>query len=532
MKILHLEDNARDAALIQHVFLDEWPDCQINLVDNRVDYLAQLPAGHDVILSDFSLVNFNGLEALNLARKLTPEVPFVFLSGTIGEDRALEALRAGASDYVIKDRPKRLIPAIQRALNEAKLHRERRAAEEQMLRVQRLEKLGMFAAGIAHDFNNVLAPVLMGVPLLRSHATGENDRMILAGIESSAQRGAGLVRQILGFAHGVAGEPQLIQPRHVIRELLDSIEQTFPKIIRFQDDTAASLWPLKANPTQFYQVILNLCVNARDAMPQGGTLRLHAANEQLDEVGATAIPGAHPGPYVLIEVTDTGTGIPSAILERIWDPFFTTKKADHGTGLGLANVRSIIDSHKGVITVHTRSGHGTTFRILLPASPQDECAPVAAGSANIPRGQGELILIADDDPSVRDILSAILTHHGYRVLAAVDGTEALALFAPRSLDIRALITDLDMPNLDGSALRKIVCSLNPSIRILTISGAADTDDPRRRAPLAGRFLAKPFTANMLLRNIHEMLHEANVLLETDHQPAPPDFRASHPRAFV
>jgi signal transduction histidine kinase len=505
MKILHLEDNARDAALVREVFREEWPDCRVKLVDNRADFLTQLADPHDIILSDFNLVNFNGLEALHLAREKTPDIPFIFLSGTIGEDRALEALRSGASDYVIKDRPKRLIPAMRRALNDAKLQRERRAAEEQMLRVQRLENIGMLAAGIAHDFNNVLAPVLMGIPLLRPRVTGESDQRILTSMESSIQRGAGLVRQILGFAHGVTGEPQLIQPKHLISELMDIIQQTFPKTIRIQGDIGGGLWPLEVNPTQFHQVLLNLCVNARDAMPRGGTLRLHAVNQQLDEVGAAAISGARPGPYLLIEVSDTGTGIPPEVIERMWDPFFTTKGADRGTGLGLATVRGIVNGQGGVITVQTRVGYGTAFQILLPASPGSECVVDAAASAAIPRGQGELILVVDDDASVRDVTGATLTDHGYRVLAAADGTEALALFAPRSLEIRAVITDLDMPNLDGSALIRVVRTLNPAIRILTISGSADVDDPRRRAPQSGKFLAKPFNAKTLLGSIHELL---------------------------
>lgn len=505
MKILHVEDNAPDAELAHSLFLDEWPDCQVKLVDNRDDFLAQLSTGYDLILSDFSLVNFNGLEALHLAHEKLPDVPFIFFSGTIGEERALEALRSGARDYVIKDRPRRLISAIQRALNDARLQRERRAIEAQMLRVQRLENIGMLAAGMAHDFNNVLAPILMGVPLLRSRLPGASDQRIINSIESSVERGAGLVRQILGFAHGVTGEPQLIQPKHLIKELLAVMHQTFPKNIRIEDETEGGLWPLTTNPTQFHQILLNLCVNARDAMPDGGTLRLRGANRQLDELSAAAISGTRSGPYLFLEVIDTGTGIPPQVLERMWDPFFTTKEAGRGTGLGLATVRGIVEEHHGVITVQTRPGDGTTFQILLPASPGRECATGSAASADIPRGQGELILVADDDASVRDITSATLTGHGYRVLAAADGTEALALFAPRSLEIKVVITDLDMPNLDGSAVARVVRTMNPAVHILTVSGSADVNDPRRHSPLAGAFLAKPFTSEVLLGTIHGLL---------------------------
>lgn len=508
MKILHLEDNPTDAELTHHVFADAWPDCEVTLVDNRDDFVRNLPGGHDLILSDFNLVNFNGLEALHLAREQVPGTPFIFLSGTIGEERALEALRSGASDYVIKDRPKRLVPAIQRALDNARLARERRAAEEQMLRVQRLENIGMLAAGIAHDFNNVLAPIMMGVPLLRMRHPGESDQKILASIESSALRGAGLVKQILGFAHGVTGEPQLVQPRHLLREFLDVMEQTFPKNIRVKDAIAGNLWPIKVNSTQLHQVVLNLCVNARDAMPSGGTLTLRATNLHLDKLGAASIVQARPGNYLLIEISDTGTGIPPAILEKIWDPFFTTKGAGRGTGLGLSTVRGLVRDHGGLIDLQTRPGSGTLFRVLLPALPEQAAGGPDAIEAVIPRGAGELVLVVDDDANVREVACASLIQHGYRALAANDGTEAVALFAPRHLEIRALVSDLDMPELGGTALASIVRRLNPSVRIILSSASADVTDPRRCAPEGGAFLPKPYTAETLLTTLHRLLNSS------------------------
>ncbi|HWA24474.1 MAG TPA: response regulator [Lacunisphaera sp.] len=508
MKILHLEDNPADAEITQAVFLDEWPDCEVTVVGNRQDFLRELPRGHDLILSDFNLINFTGLEALQLAREKSPAVPFVFFSGTIGEERALDALRSGATDYVIKDRPKRLIPAIQRALNDAKIAREREAAKEQMLRVQRLENIGMLAAGIAHDFNNVLAPILMGIPLLRMRHPGPNDAKILANMESSAGRGAGLVKQILGFAHGVAGEAQLVQPKHLLRELVDVITQTFPRTLKVEDEIPANLWPIKVNPTQFHQVLLNLCVNARDAMPNGGALTLRAANCTLDEVGAAAIEGAKPGPYLAIEVADTGTGMPPEVLGRIWEPFFTTKAPGRGTGLGLSTVRSIVGDHHGSIVVQTQPGRGTTFQIFLPAAPEEAANASAAGPLAIPRGQGELILVADDSVQVREVTCATLVEHGYRVVAAANGTEAVALFAPRSLEVRMVVTDLDMPELDGTALVKVARTMNPAIRVLLVSGSAEVNDARRQPPPGGKFLSKPFTAEALLSTVHTLLQEA------------------------
>jgi signal transduction histidine kinase len=505
MKILHLEDNPFDAELIHHEFLDKLPSCELRVVSNREDYVSELSGRPDLILSDFNMPRFNGLEALRIAREVAPEIPFIFLSGTIGEERAIEALRAGASDYVIKDRPRRLVPAIQRALNDARLARERRAAEEQMHRVQRLENIGMLAAGIAHDFNNVLAPVLMGVPLLRAHLPAA-DQKILSNIESSAQRGAGLVRQIMGFAHGVAGEPQLVQPRHLLAELQGIMEQTMPRNIRVETAFARDLWSIKTNATQLHQILLNLCVNARDAMPKGGVLSLRAANHHLDAVGAASIPGARPGAYLKLEVGDTGTGIPPAVVQKMWEPFFTTKDAGKGTGLGLATVRGLVQDHGGVITLQTEPDRGTTFQILLPAFPGSESLAQGVGLEAVPCGQGELVLVVDDDTSVRETTSAALSGHGYRTLAAADGTEALGLFAPRSLEIRAIVTDLDMPNLDGIALAKVARNLNPSVRIIIVSGSVDAHDPRRRAPVNGAFLSKPCNGETLLRTLHDLLN--------------------------
>jgi signal transduction histidine kinase len=510
MNILHLEDNPYDAELTHSWIRAEWPHCQIDLVDTRPAFVAQLAQSHDVVLSDFNLVNFNGLEALRLTREREPDMPFIFLSGTIGEDRALEALRAGATDYLIKDRPRRLIHAIQRAMRETRLHREQRAASEQMLRVQRLENIGMLAAGIAHDFNNVLAPMLMGVSLLRTRAQNEADDRILATIENSAERGASLIRQILGFAHGVTGERQILQPKHLLRELTDMIGQTFPKSVRLCDAVESELWPIKANPTQLHQVLLNLCVNARDAMPEGGTLTIRAANCELDELSAAAIPGGRPGNFVRLQVEDTGTGIPPEIIGRIWEPFFTTKEPGQGTGLGLSSVRSIVESHQGFVSLVTELGKGTIFHVFLPAEPPEEIAPKLAGAWAAPRGSGELIVVADDDANVRDITAATLSNHGYHVLAAADGTEAVALLAPRCLEVRALITDLDMPNLDGVALSKVVTSLNPAIKVLLVSASSEASDPRRTGDTTTLFLAKPFTAERLLSTLHRLLHTSAV----------------------
>ena len=379
--------------------------------------------------------------------------------------------------------------------------------EEQFFRSQRLESIGLLAAGIAHDLNNVLAPILMGAPMLRQRTKDPMDIKLLAAMEKSAERGAGLVRQILGFAHGVGGQAQHVQMKHLARDIIAVIEETFPKSITFEHNLPSDLWLITANPTQMHQVLLNLCVNARDAMPNGGTLRFEASNVALDERAAAAIKGAQPGSYLMLEISDTGTGIPPAVLEHIWEPFYTTKAVGTGTGLGLSTVRGIVEKHSGFIDLQTTVGRGTTFRVYLPATEGMASSTSNSPLSSAPRGNGELILIVDDEPDIREVITATLTNHGYRVLVAVDGLEAVALFAPRSAEIKLVITDLHMPGLEGGTLAIVLRRLDPAVRLLAMSGMADGKS--RLAPVPDifqdAFMMKPFTIETLLKTVHDQL---------------------------
>ena len=379
--------------------------------------------------------------------------------------------------------------------------------EEQFFRAQRLESIGLLAAGIAHDLNNVLAPILMGAPMLRQRTTDPMDIKLLGSMEKSAERGASLVRQILGFAHGVGGQPQPVQMKHLARDIIAVIEETFPKSITFEHNLPSDLWLISANPTQMHQVLLNLCVNARDAMPAGGTLRFSAQNTVLDERAAARLKGAQPGSYLLLEIADSGTGIAPAVLEHIWEPFFTTKAAGHGTGLGLSTVRGIVEKHAGFIQLETQVGRGTTCRVYLPASETSTGTVSSSPMPAVPRGHGELILIVDDEADIREVITATLTSHGYRVLLASDGLEAVALFAPRSAEIKLVITDLHMPGLEGGTLAIVLRRLDPAVKLLAMSGmSAGTN---RHSPLpdifSGAFMMKPFTIETLLKKVHDRL---------------------------
>ena len=384
---------------------------------------------------------------------------------------------------------------------------ERRKLEDRFLRAQRLESVGMLASGIAHDLNNVLSPILMGVPMLREHITDPGDLQLLAMFEKSAERGAGLVRQILSFAQGVGGEPRQVQVKHLLRDLSTVIGETFPKNIRFDTYIGANLWPITANPTQIHQVLLNLCVNARDALHRGGTLTLRAENLVLDDLGVRAIPGARPGPWLVLQVDDTGTGIAPDVLARIWEPFYTTKETGKGTGLGLSTVRGIVETHHGFVSVQSEVGRGTTFRVFLPAAEGALGETPLPATLAVPRGHGELLLVVDDEVNIRNVTTTTLSRYGYRVIAARDGVEALALFPPRSHEISLLITDLHMPGLDGAAIARVVRRLNPAVKILAASGLGSGGRPDSPVPaFADAFLAKPFNVETLLRAVHDLLH--------------------------
>lgn len=387
---------------------------------------------------------------------------------------------------------------------------EKKKLQEQFFRAQRVESIGLLAAGIAHDLNNVLTPMLLAAPLLRESAASPGDREMLVALEESVQRGAALVRQILGFVRGVSGPSQEIQIQPLLHAIANIINGTFPKNIRLEENIPPHLPTIKANPTQIHQVLLNLAVNARDAMPIGGVIRLKAEHQVIDETAARSIPGAHTGSYLAIHVEDTGSGIPQEILNNIWEPFFTTKEENKGTGLGLSTVRGIVESHGGFITLKTALGVGTTFSVYLRDSQN-----VASGSANpvsfnAPRGTGELILVVDDEAQIRELAALTLARHGYRVLAARDGTEAVALFTPRATEIKLIVTDLHMPNLGGVALAGVARRQNPDVRIVVTSGMSEevNEDPTATSRLVNAFLPKPFTIESLLAAVHEQLKPA------------------------
>ena len=384
---------------------------------------------------------------------------------------------------------------------------ERKKLEAQFLRAQRLESIGTLASGIAHDLNNILAPILMAEQLLSLKEQDAESRGFLDMIAGSAQRGAEVVKQVLTFARGVEGERVLVQPRHLVREVEKIARETFPRAISVKTNLAPDLWPVTGDATQLHQVLLNLCVNARDAMPDGGTLSLAGGNLKLGEDYLFPGPGVKAGAFVVLEVADTGTGIPANILDKIFDPFFTTKEHGKGTGLGLSTVVGIVKSHGGFANVASEVGKGTKFSIFLPATSDSGAKAPDGGPAALPSGRGELVLVVDDEESIRDVTRNLLSRHGYEALVASDGTEAVALVAQLPGRISLILTDIMMPFMDGVALIRAVRKLDPRIKVVASSGLEQADRMAELKNLSVKtFLAKPYTAEKLLVALQELLH--------------------------
>ncbi len=384
---------------------------------------------------------------------------------------------------------------------------EKKMLEAQFLRAQRMENIGTLAGGIAHDLNNVLAPIIMSCELLQMEAGNAGTRDMVEMIKRSAQRGTDLVKQILSFARGVEGRRIAVQPKHLIREMVDITRQTFPKSLCIEFSTPRNLWLLSGDPTQLHQVLLNLCVNARDAMPDEGVLRITAENVAVDAGSAGVSHGVKPGPYVVIKVIDTGTGIPAEAREKIFDPFFTTKEAGKGTGLGLSTALGIVRSHGGFINVVTELGKGSIFEVWLPAETGGDPSPAPDEETQLPRGNGEVVLVVDDEGSLRSLTRDTLEAFGYIVLTAANGADALATYSRHHDGIHVVLTDAMMPVMDGFALIRAVKQINPNVHVILASGLS-SDQHQNQATAAGvkRFLPKPYNAKVLLTCLAEIFH--------------------------
>ncbi len=388
---------------------------------------------------------------------------------------------------------------------------EKKKIEAQFMRAQRMESVGTLAGGIAHDLNNILAPIMMSIDVLKTLSENPQAKKILETIEVSAKRGAAIVRQVLSFARGEEGERVEIQPTHLLKDLEHIIKDTFPKDIRLQFSAPIETWTILGDPTQVHQILLNLAVNARDAMPHGGSLAITVENCELDEqYAAMNHLQAKAGRYIKIEVIDSGIGIPEKLLEKIFDPFFTTKEVGKGTGLGLSTVMAVVKSYDGHINVYSELGKGTNFSVYLPATEIScEGRQELSELISLPRGNGETVLVVDDESSILTITSQTLQAYGYRVLNATDGAEAVAIYAQHRNEIAVVLTDIMMPVMDGPAMIRVLMRINPAIKIVAASGL-NSNDSVSKVSGAGvkHFLTKPYSAGILLTTLRMILGEA------------------------
>jgi nitrogen-specific signal transduction histidine kinase/CheY-like chemotaxis protein len=386
---------------------------------------------------------------------------------------------------------------------------DRKRLEARLSRAQRLESIGTLAGGIAHDLNNVLTPILMALKLLDKERPDAQRRELLQTAQASAERGAEMVRQLLSFAGGVEGPREPLHLKPLIREVQGLMTHTLPKSVRINVNLPTELWLVAGDQTQLAQVLLNLCVNARDAMPQGGTLTLSAANTTVTEEQARLNDGARAGPHVVLTVTDTGVGIDRDVLDKIFDPFFTTKEQGKGTGLGLSTVLGIVRSHGGFVNLHSESGEGSRFAVFLPALARRGVTPLPEDPRELPQGQGEMILVIDDEDPILLTARATLETHGYRVLTAARGADGIDVYR-RSGEVKAVLLDMMMPGLDGVATMRELLEIDPKARIIAASGLKATGRVAEAIAEGARaFLQKPYTDEQLLRTLAEILRASD-----------------------
>jgi signal transduction histidine kinase len=489
LKILVLEDSAED----YEIELRELRKAGLRFVSRRVETMGEFERemaayGPDLILCDHQLPTTDGHEAIRAAREKCPETPLLIVSGSLGEDQAVECIKRGAVDYIVKGRFASLGVRVRRALEEAQARAERHKLEEQYRHAQKMEAIGRLAGGIAHDLNNVLTAILGYSQLwLAKLPPDDPNRNDVVEIEKAGQRAASLTRRLLAFSRKQVLSPRVINLNAVVRDVERLLRRVIGEDVELVTTLEPSLWNVKADPAQVEQVIMNLAVNARDAMPRGGRLTIGTNNM---------------APDVTLWVSDTGTGIAPEIKTHLFEPFFTTKGLGRGTGLGLSTVYGIVTQSGGRIAVQSEQGKGTTFRIYLPrVLERAEPLPQATPRPGPAEGR-ETILLVEDDDVIRALAASVLRAHGYTVLAAPDGIEGARAGAEHKGKIDLLITDLVMPRMDGRTLARELTARRPGLKVLLMSGYSAEENPGDEAAAA---LRKPFTPRELLARAREVL---------------------------
>lgn len=520
LKLLLVEDSPDDFALL----LQHFKRAHIELDSKRVDTEPGLRSAlsesdWDTVICDYNLPRLNAVEAITMVREMRPDMPCIVVSGSVGEDLAVETMRAGASDFITKDNLSRLIPAIQRELREREIRRERkqieealRKTEENLRQAQRLESIGQLAGGIAHDFNNILATVLLQAEMLsealKKSPPPENLAPSMAGgleqIRKAGERATNLTKQLLAFGRKQVLQLRVLNVNGPIAEMEAMMRRLIESNIEIQLDFGSELRNVRIDTGQLEQIILNLVVNARDAMPEGGKLTITTRNSRVDETAARMLDGI-PGDYVELIVEDTGMGMPDQIKNHIFEPFFTTKPIGKGTGLGLATVYGIVKQTKGMISVESEPGKGTKFKIFLPVT--GEAASAAPAPKEISNLSGsETILVVEDEDNFRDLICEALIDNGYTVIGAANGAEAFEILKSNPTKVDLVLSDVVMPVMGGVELAKRVHEYGLKIPFIFQSGyteeslVAGGENPARL-----NFIAKPYSLKLLLAEIRKTL---------------------------
>ena len=511
LHILHLEDDLDDAELVQSALKAEGITCAATCVHNRQDFVAALERGGiDLILSDFSLPAFDGLSAIATARAGWPDLPVILVSGTLGEELAVDSLKSGATDYVLKDHLFRLAPAVRRAMQDVEERDERRRLEAQIIEAQKMEVIGLLASGVAHDFNNILA-VIIGYSDLMASDLGPDSPLqkYTEEIRHASERAAGLTRQLLVFCRKQTVVPVVLDLNVVVKDLDKMLRRLIDENIEMTIIPGKQIGRVKADSGHVGQVLMNLVVNARDAMPYGGKLTIATNNVELDKNYARTHTSVIPGDYVMLSVSDTGTGMTEEVKALLFDAFFTTKPMGKGTGLGLATCKTIVNQSGGHIDVYSEVGKGATFKIYFPriAQPPDIVAR-SMQNGPLPRGT-ETLMVVEDEPSVRHLACGVLQNQGYEMLSASNGQDALHVAREhKGSPIRLVVTDVIMPLMGGKVMAEWLKITYPDLKILFTSGYTDDAISHHGVLEAGvEFLPKPYTPATLVRKVRELLDE-------------------------
>lgn len=513
LRLLLLEDNATDADLIVTLLTEGGIACTARRVESRDGFVTALKEGQvDMILADYSLPGFDGVTALEMARKLTPEIPFIFVSGTLGEELAIDTMHRGATDYILKQRLGRLVPSIQRALREVHDRTERKRAEEALLQTemqlrqsQKMEAIGRLAGGLAHDFNNLLTVILGHSQVLLNEMAPEHPlRRGIDEMKKAGDRAAALIKQLLAFSRKQPSEPKVFDLNPVIGNFESMLRRLIGDDIELVVKASHESLRVKADPAQLEQVVMNLVVNARDAMPKGGKLTIETGPANLRRTPMYHLSPLMPGAYVRLSVSDTGCGMPVHVQAHMFEPFFTTKEEGKGTGLGLSTVFGIITQSGGGLDVTSTVGKGTRFDVYLPSITAEVEHNAGRESTQSSKDGHEMILLAEDDSGVRDLMCDELGKLGYQVFAAKNGLEACLIGTQQIGGIELLLTDVVMPGMSGTELAEHLRVIKPELKLLFISGHTD-DVGIGAGDSASAYLQKPFTPETLAKTIRELL---------------------------